>query len=60
MGPDDQALPQLGSVALQSGIWAAENIIGGFEGKEPKAFRYKDKGIMAMIGLLSTMAPVDP
>ena len=35
-GPGDQSLPQLGSVALQSGASAANNIIAGFEGKEPK------------------------
>ena len=54
----DGALPQLGSVALQSGAWAAENIIAGFEGKAPKDFRYHDKGIMAMIGRGAAIAEV--
>jgi NADH dehydrogenase len=49
-GEEGKPLPQLGSVALQSGIWAADNIVATFEGKDPKEFRYKDKGIMAMIG----------
>jgi len=49
-GPDDQALPQLGSVALQSGKTAADNILADFEGKPREAFTYRDKGIMAMIG----------
>jgi len=55
---DGTPLPQLGSVALQSGAWAADNIIAGFEGKEVKDFRYKDKGIMAMIGRGAAIAEV--
>jgi NADH dehydrogenase len=49
-GPDDHDLPQLGSVALQAGRWAAQNILADIAGKPRKPFRYKDKGIMAMIG----------
>jgi NADH:ubiquinone reductase (H+-translocating) len=58
--PDGQgnALPQLGSVALQSGIWAADNIIASLEGKPAKHFAYKDKGIMAMIGRGAAIAEV--
>ena len=50
--PDHEGnvLPQLGSVALQSGKWAAENILADMTGKPRTPFRYKDKGIMAMIG----------
>ena len=50
--PDHEgnALPQLGSVALQSGKWAAENILADIDGKPREPFHYKDKGIMAMIG----------
>jgi NADH:quinone reductase (non-electrogenic) len=55
---DGNLLPQLGSVALQSGTWAADNIIAGFEGKKPEDFRYKDKGIMAMIGRGAAIAEV--
>jgi NADH:ubiquinone reductase (H+-translocating) len=51
-------LPQLGSVALQSGTWAAENILAGFEGKPRKPFAYHDKGIMAMIGRGAAVAEV--
>ena len=47
---DGQELPQLGSVALQAGRWAAENILADIAGKPRKPFHYKDKGIMAMIG----------
>jgi NADH dehydrogenase len=43
-------LPQLGSVALQSGHWAADNILADFAGRPRKPFAYRDKGIMAMIG----------
>ena len=45
-----QVLPQLGSVALQSGEHAGETIAQLVAGKEPKPFTYKDKGTMAMIG----------
>jgi NADH dehydrogenase len=51
-------LPQLGSVALQSGTWAAKNILAGFEGKERPPFEYRDKGIMAMIGRGAAIAEV--
>jgi NADH dehydrogenase len=49
-GPDGATLPQLGSVAQQSGRWAAHNVLAQLEGKPVKAFDYHDKGIMAMIG----------
>jgi NADH dehydrogenase len=45
-----QILPQLGSVALQSGEHAGETIGRLVEGKDPKPFRYRDKGTMATIG----------
>jgi NADH dehydrogenase len=43
-------LPQLGSVALQAGEQAGENIAHRIAGKDPKPFRYHDKGTMATIG----------
>ncbi|HEX3668615.1 MAG TPA: NAD(P)/FAD-dependent oxidoreductase [Acidimicrobiia bacterium] len=46
----EQVLPQLGSVALQSGEHAGKTIAGRVAGKEPKPFKYKDKGTMATIG----------
>jgi NADH:ubiquinone reductase (H+-translocating) len=49
-GPAGRALPQLGSVALQSGAWAADNILAGPAGRPRRPFEYHDKGIMAMIG----------
>ena len=45
-----QVLPQLGSVALQSGEHAGETIARRVAGKETKPFKYRDKGTMATIG----------
>jgi NADH dehydrogenase len=55
---DDRALPQLGSVALQSGAWAAKNILSDLAGKPREPFAYHDKGIMAMIGRGAAIAEV--
>ena len=49
-GADGKALPQLGSVAVQAGRRAADNILADIVGRPRGAFRYRDKGIMAMIG----------
>ena len=46
----EQVLPQLGSVALQSGEHAGETIARLVAGKKAKPFEYRDKGTMAMIG----------
>ena len=46
----EQVLPQLGSVALQSGEHAGQTIARVAAGKEPKPFKYTDKGTMAAIG----------
>jgi NADH:ubiquinone reductase (H+-translocating) len=43
-------LPQLGSVALQAGERAGENIALLVAGKDTEPFRYHDKGTMATIG----------
>ena len=45
-----QVLPQLGSVALQSGEHAGETIARRIGGKKTKSFAYRDKGTMATIG----------
>ena len=45
-----QVLPQLGSVALQSGEHAGETIARRAAREETKAVRYRDKGTMATIG----------
>jgi NADH:ubiquinone reductase (H+-translocating) len=46
----EQVLPQLGSVALQSGEYAGQTIAKMVAGKETKPFHYRDKGTMATIG----------
>jgi NADH dehydrogenase len=53
---DEHALPQLGSVAQQSGEWAAKNILGDIDGTGRAPFHYRDKGIMAMIGRKAAVA----
>ena len=57
-GENGAALPQLGSVAQQSGKWAAQNILREIRGKPTEPFVYKDKGIMAMIGRNAAVAEV--
>jgi NADH dehydrogenase len=54
--PDGKPFPQLGSVALQAGHWAANNILADIDGSPRSDFRYKDKGIMAMIGRNAAVA----
>ncbi|BFU46468.1 NAD(P)/FAD-dependent oxidoreductase [Krasilnikovia sp. MM14-A1004] len=55
---DGNGLPQLGSVAQQSGDWAGGNIIADIEGTGRQSFEYKDKGIMAMIGRKAAVAEI--
>ncbi|MGH1562998.1 NAD(P)/FAD-dependent oxidoreductase [Mumia sp. DW29H23] len=57
-GPDGAVLPQLGSVAQQSGAWAARNVVHDLRGEPTEPFVYKDKGIMAMIGRNAAVAEV--
>jgi NADH:ubiquinone reductase (H+-translocating) len=56
--PNAPTLPQLGSVAQQSGRWAAQNILRDMRGEKTVPFRYKDKGIMAMIGRNAAVAEI--
>lgn len=51
-------LPQLGSVAVQSGTAVAGNIRALLKGKPTTPFAYRDKGIMAMIGRNAAVAEV--
>ena len=57
-GGDGKPLPQLASVAEQSGKWCAKNIEAVIAGKPEEPFRYLDKGIMAMIGRNAAVAEV--
>jgi NADH dehydrogenase len=45
-----RSLPQLGSVALQAGSHAGDNITRLLKGEETEPFKYHDKGTMATIG----------
>ena len=53
---DGHPYPQLASVALQAGRSAAMNIVSSIANEPTKAFRYRDKGIMAMIGKRAAIA----
>jgi NADH:ubiquinone reductase (H+-translocating) len=57
-GDDGNSLPQLASVAEQSGKWCAKNILADIAGEPRKPFAYFDKGIMAMIGRNSAVAEI--
>jgi NADH:ubiquinone reductase (H+-translocating) len=57
-GADGKPLPQLASVAEQSGKWCAKNIAAVIAGQPEEPFRYFDKGIMAMIGRNAAVAEV--
>ncbi len=57
-GKDGKPLPQLASVAEQSGKCCAKNILLDIAEKPRDSFQYFDKGIMAMIGRNSAVAEV--
>jgi NADH:ubiquinone reductase (H+-translocating) len=57
-GKDGKPLPQLASVAEQSGKWCARNIHADIAGQPRQSFEYFDKGIMAMIGRNAAVAEV--
>lgn len=55
---NDQPLPMLSTVAIQQGQAAAKNIRLMIEGKEPKAFHYKDPGLLATVGRNAAVARI--
>jgi len=55
-GADGKPLPQLASVAQQSGYYCAHHIAAVIAGKSKSSFHYFDKGIMAMIGRNAAVA----
>ena len=57
-GADGKPLPQLASVAEQSGKRCAKNIAAAIAGGQGEHFHYLDKGIMAMIGRDAAVAEV--
>jgi len=56
--PAGAPLPQLRPVALQSGRWAAMNILADIAGQPRTPFDDKHTGIMAMIGRNAAVAEV--
>lgn len=58
MALDD--LPGLAEVAMQSGAHAAHTIVRRLEGKEPKEFRYRDLGTLAVISRFTAVAHIGP
>ncbi len=56
--PDGGTHPQLGSVALQTGTWAAQHILYEIKSIAHWSFHYHDKGIMAMIGRNAAIAEI--
>ena len=60
-GPDGRALPQLGSVAQQSGtVGGPQHPRRAATARPPTPFHYHDKGIMAMIGRNAAVAEIGP
>ncbi len=47
---DGQPLPQMAPVAIQQGEYVAGVILARKEGEVPAPFRYRDKGMMAVVG----------
>ena len=45
---------------MQSGVWAAENLLADARGRPRTPFHYRDKGIMAMIGRGAAIAAAGP
>jgi len=54
----DAPLPMLAQVAMQGGEHAARSIRRLLDGDDPEPFRYRDKGIMAVIGRNAAVARV--
>lgn len=55
-GKDGDPLPQLAAVAIQQGKYLAKAIVADTEGREPRPFRYRNKGVMATIGRADAVA----
>ena len=52
----DALCPQLAPVAIQTGTHCAKQILNQVAGRETKAFKYRNKGIMATIGRHAAIA----
>ncbi len=53
---DGKPLPMVAPVAMQQGEAAAENILRQTRGEEPQPFRYRDSGMLAVIGRNAAVA----
>lgn len=53
---DGKPLPMVAPVAMQEGEAAACNIIRQIAGEEPQPFRYKDSGMLAVVGRNAAVA----
>ena len=51
-----EALPQVAQVALQQGSFAAGNVVRMNRGEAPAVFKYKDLGMLAVIGRNAAVA----
>ena len=59
LGPDGEPLPGLCQVAMQQGVYAAQAIVVRQKDRRPvKAFRYFNKGEMAVIGRGAAVANI--
>lgn len=54
--PSGESLPGIAQVAMQQGVYAARLILKRLQEKRSEPFRYKDKGIMAVIGRNAAVA----
>jgi NADH dehydrogenase len=57
-GEDGAPLPQVAQVAIQQGRCAAHNILAAYSNEPMKRFRYRDLGILAVIGRNAAVAHV--
>lgn len=55
---DGAPLPQVAQVAIQQGRHAAKNVLLRAEGREARPFRYRDPGMLAVIGRNAAVAHV--
>jgi NADH:ubiquinone reductase (H+-translocating) len=53
---DGQPLPGVAPVALQQGTLAADNILRELKGEAPRPFRFRDPGMLAIIGRNNAVA----
>lgn len=58
IGDDGEPLPQVAPVAVQQGNHLAEAVGAWLRGEAPPAFRYKDPGMLAVVGRSHAVAQV--